>query len=597
MGSNQASKQAHHLHCRTTRSSPGKMPQPQAPQDEDGDQGSSQPAKRLRCSGCSEDRQMLLLEEMRNMLQKQNEKIFFFFEKQNEKIESIYRENQDIRQKVSCLMADVSRLDGYLQQSPASRILLSDKQCSTPLRLKFLNSCKNDKYSKHKIEADDKTPLKVAIFNHNNEIITSEPFSSMRVHIVPIQGDFDNDQKGEWTEKHFCSKIVSGRPGKEHLLSGDLYIRLQNGVGYLNAAKFQDNSSFVASKRFKLGVMAADERISQRIQEGISDSFAVKDVRGYSTKKNLNPSPCDPVYKLSRIAKDGDRHKLLEENGIKTVKDLVLSYNQSHEDLRKILGKISDQEWDTVINHAQKCNPRPANHELETILRSDGSYYLKGSSSMQPSPAPQKQAGVQVMHQQSSSTYNELSSGVSLEDVPREEEQVSGVGNGALSFSLADNSTLEGLSSRQGRSSDYKTMLDGNAPPQVNDSDHLNFLDWTSIIEDSGWEGSCSAFEQSGGPTSASEVESGGCLMGRSDQEPVRTQRRTRCRRRASSNSQRTDQAMWGADLAAPPPLWGADLAAPPPLWAADLAAPQIHQDNISSATTDFTDEESFDYF
>jgi hypothetical protein len=51
-------------------------------------------------------------------------------------------------------------------------------------------------------------------------------------------------------------------------------------VGYLNA-KFQDNSSFVPSKKFKLGVMAADERISERIQEGITESFAVKDVRGY----------------------------------------------------------------------------------------------------------------------------------------------------------------------------------------------------------------------------------------------------------------------------------------------------------------------------
>jgi hypothetical protein len=55
-----------------------------------------------------------------------------------------------------------------------------------------------------------------------------------------------------------------------------------------------------------------------------------------ATKKNLYPSPQDPVYKLRRIAKDGDRHKLLEQNGIKTVEDFVLSYNQSHEDLRKV---------------------------------------------------------------------------------------------------------------------------------------------------------------------------------------------------------------------------------------------------------------------
>lgn len=161
------------------------------------------------------------------------------------------------------------------------RVSLPDQHCSIPLQLRFINSCKNDKYSKQKVEADDKTPLKVAIYDHRNEIIKSEPFSSMRVHIVPIQGDFDNDHKGQWTEEYFRSKVVSGRPGKEPLLFGDLYIRLQDGVGYLNIAKFQDNSSFVASKKFKLGVMAADARISQRIQEGITDSFAVKDIRGY----------------------------------------------------------------------------------------------------------------------------------------------------------------------------------------------------------------------------------------------------------------------------------------------------------------------------
>jgi hypothetical protein len=212
---------------------------------------------------------MEMLEEMRRMLKGQNEKI-----------ESMYRENQELREKVSFLTADITRLGGYLQQSPAPR-MLSDQNSSMQLRLQFVNSCSNSKYSTRKIEADDETPLKVAIYDHNNEIMTCEPFSSMRVHIVAIHGDFDDDHKGHWTEEHFRSKIVTGRPGKEHLLSGKLYFRLQGGVGYLNSAKFQDNSSFVPSKRLKLGVMAADERISQRIQEGITESFAVKDVRGY----------------------------------------------------------------------------------------------------------------------------------------------------------------------------------------------------------------------------------------------------------------------------------------------------------------------------
>ncbi|KAJ1261880.1 hypothetical protein BS78_09G064100 [Paspalum vaginatum] len=237
--------------------------------------------------------------------------------------------------KISCLNADINRFEGYLQKCTAPR-MLSDKNCSIPLKLKFLNSCKFDKYSTHKIQADDGNPLKVAICDHNNEIIVYEPFSSMRLKVVTIHSDFDNDDHGgQWTEEFFHSKIVTGRPGKERLLSGELYIMLQAGVVYLNSAKFQDNSSFVASKMFKLGVMAADKRISQRIQEGITEFFAVKDARGYSSKKNLLPSPHDAVHKLCRIAPNGDRRKILEEKGISTVGDFLCFYRKSPEDLRK----------------------------------------------------------------------------------------------------------------------------------------------------------------------------------------------------------------------------------------------------------------------
>ncbi|KAB8116062.1 hypothetical protein EE612_057012, partial [Oryza sativa] len=358
-----------------------------------------------------------------------------------------------------------------------------DQNCSEPLRLQFVNSCSNDKYSTHKIEADDESPLQVAIYDRNNKIVTSEPFSSMRVQIVAIDGDFDDDHKGQWTEKYFRSKIVPGRPQKRHLLSGKLYFRLQNGVGYLNA-KFQDNSSFVPSKKFKLGVMAADERISERIQEGITESFAVKDVRGYLTKKNPNPSPRDAVYKLSKIAKNGDRHKLLEQNGIKTVEDFLSFYNKSPDDLRKILGKISDQDWDLIISHALKCNPRPGiyssclqesnvSHEHEAFLRSNGSYYLQGSCSMQPSHTSQEQLDVQGTRQQISSTCNGLSSGGlsvivpnrskfqpdtsdqnlmhhgQLERIQVVDRQVSSVGNEVMSVSSMDNNMLEVSSSQQ----------------------------------------------------------------------------------------------------------------------------------------------------
>ncbi|XP_062205488.1 calmodulin-binding protein 60 C-like isoform X2 [Phragmites australis] len=485
-------------------------------ENDDGGEGSrrSPPAKRPRCS-CSFE-QMELLEEMRRMLQGQNEKIEF-----------MYRENQELREKVSFLTANLSRLGGYLQQSPAPR-MLSDNNCSIPRRLQFVNSCSNDKYSTRNIEADDKNLLKVAIYDHNNNIITCEPFSSMRVHIVAIHGDFDDDHKGQWTEQYFRSKIVTGRPGKEHLLSGSLYFRLQDGVGYLNSAKFQDNSSFVPSKRFKLGVVAADVRISERIQEGITESFAVKDIRGFSTKKSGNPTPRDAVYKLSRIAMNGDRHKLLEQNGIKTVGDLLRFYSRSPEDLRKIMGKISDQDWDKIINHAHKCNPRPGiyssciqernvSHDNEPFSRSNASLYLEGSCSVQRSPTIQKQLDVHVAHQQNLTTYNGISSGASTEKVSEElegiqvaDQQVSSVGNGIH--------TLEGSSSQQQRSLELNVTPEGNGVLPRNQSpfDIDALLDLENFSGDDSWGnfdfgetglgGSCNSVEHSGGPSSINEA-------------------------------------------------------------------------------------------
>ncbi|TVU31876.1 hypothetical protein EJB05_23580 [Eragrostis curvula] len=496
------------------------------------------------------DKPMELIEEMQRMLQRQNEKI-----------ESMWRENQELREKVSSLTADISRFGGYLQHSPAPR-MPSDKNCSLPLRLRFVNACCNDKYSTRKIEADDKSLLKVAIYDQNNKIITCEPFSSMRVHIVAIHGDFDDDHKGRWTEEHFHSKIVTGRRGKEQLLFGKLYFRLQDGVGYLNSARFQDNSSFVPSKRFKLGVTAADERISERIQEGITESFAVKDIRGFycfhpmqgakeltvipsfskksnglsvttkfwypeygpllpfgraimvllSTKKSCNPSPHDAVYKLSRIAMNGDRHRSLERNGIKTVEDLLCSYSKNPDVLRKIMGKISEQDWDKLISHALKCEPRAGayyscihegsvSREHWPFSRRNDSCCPKESSSVEPNPTIQKQLNVRLRHHQIYSMLNGPSSAASSQNVPRKltvefyseclveefdsntDQQVTSVGNEILPVPSMNNNNSKEPSSPHIHSLECKSTPEGNRVLPGNPSAGVTMEGFLSMLE------------------------------------------------------------------------------------------------------------------
>lgn len=103
----------------------------------------------------------------------------------------------------------------------------------------------------------------------------------MQVRIVVMNGEFNKDNKVQWNRDSFLQNIVYGRPGKLPLFANELYLRLENGVANLYGAKFQDNSSFLPSKQFRLGVMAADDSISEKILEGISESFAVKDGRGF----------------------------------------------------------------------------------------------------------------------------------------------------------------------------------------------------------------------------------------------------------------------------------------------------------------------------
>jgi hypothetical protein len=120
--------------------------------------------------------------------------------------------------------------------------------------------------------------------------ITNGPLSSVLVKIVALDGEFNKENKEQWSENSFKTSIVHCRPGKQPLFANELYLRLENGVAHLCGAKFQDNSSFVPSKKFRLGVMAADDSISEKILEGISESFAVKDGRGY--RKFLS----NPIY-------------------------------------------------------------------------------------------------------------------------------------------------------------------------------------------------------------------------------------------------------------------------------------------------------------
>ncbi|KAJ1279653.1 hypothetical protein BS78_04G170600 [Paspalum vaginatum] len=297
-------------------------------------------------------------EELKNSLREMQEFSQNFQLQLKEMKELISEQHQLNGERLNTLVSETSALGEHVRKYGDLRALSHQSEKRTS-RLKFENKCCNDKYSRHDIMSDDGSPVKVAIYDHENRVITNGPLSSIQVKFVVLDGEFNKENKEQWSENSFKTSIVHSRPGKQPLFANELYLRLEKGVAHLCGAKFQDNSSFIPCKKFKLGVMADDDTISEKVLEGVSESFAVKDGRGYQKKKDLFPFPSDPVYKLKKIGENGDRRKLLEKMGIHLVGDFLWFYNKDANSLRQACRHIPDHDWKIIVEHALSCKLGP----------------------------------------------------------------------------------------------------------------------------------------------------------------------------------------------------------------------------------------------
>ncbi|XP_042403852.1 calmodulin-binding protein 60 C-like isoform X1 [Zingiber officinale] len=188
-------------------------------------------------------------------------------------------------------------------------------------------------------------------------VVTSGPEACSKLDVLVLDGDFNYEDGDSWIEEAFNTHKVKQREGKRPLLIGDLQVTLKDGIGTLGELSFTDNSSWVRSKMFRLGVrIASGYNNGIRIREATTDAFRVKDHRGEEYKKRHPPSLKDKVWRLEKIGKNGQFHKRLSENDIYTVEHFLENYNQSPQQLRKILGSgMSDRMWESLVAHAKTC--------------------------------------------------------------------------------------------------------------------------------------------------------------------------------------------------------------------------------------------------
>lgn len=116
---------------------------------------------------------------------------------------------------------------------------------------------------------------------NTGHVVTSGPESSAKLEVVVLEGDFNNEDNDDWTEEEFDSHVVKEREGKRPLLTGDLYVSLKEGVGTLGEFTFTDDSSWIRSRKFRLGLKIASGFCDGiEVREAKTEAFTVKDHRG-----------------------------------------------------------------------------------------------------------------------------------------------------------------------------------------------------------------------------------------------------------------------------------------------------------------------------
>ncbi|KAJ6803453.1 calmodulin-binding protein 60 C-like [Iris pallida] len=226
------------------------------------------------------------------------------------------------------------------------------------LQLHFKSRLSLPLFTGGKVEGEQGAAIHVVLLDANTgHVITSGPESCAKLDIIVLEGDFNNEDEDGWTEEDFESHVVKEREGKRPLLTGDLQIPLKEGVGTLGELTFTDNSSWIRSRKFRLGLKVASgfcEGI--RVREAKTEAFTVKDHRGELYKKHYPPALKDEVWRLEKIGKDGSFHKRLNKSGIYTVEDFLRLVVRDSQRLRNILGSgMSNKMWDSLVEHAKTC--------------------------------------------------------------------------------------------------------------------------------------------------------------------------------------------------------------------------------------------------
>ncbi|KAL3726563.1 hypothetical protein ACJRO7_031461 [Eucalyptus globulus] len=147
------------------------------------------------------------------------------------------------------------------------------------LRLHFITELPLSLVKGNEIEGEGGAPINVVLVDFiTGSLVQSGPSAMLKLMVTVIGGDFHEEASKNWTREFFCSNELLGRKDKMPLLTGDLSMILDKGLGTLGAVTFNDVSSWTRSGKFRLAVKTASGHSGGiRVLEGISNAFTVED--------------------------------------------------------------------------------------------------------------------------------------------------------------------------------------------------------------------------------------------------------------------------------------------------------------------------------
>ncbi|KAA8542634.1 hypothetical protein F0562_023867 [Nyssa sinensis] len=131
-----------------------------------------------------------------------------------------------------------------------------------------------------KIKGEGGTSIQVALVDGiTGQGVNFGPEASAKMEIVVLGGDFNADERHDWTLEEFNQKIVREREGNVSLLTANVYLNLKEGIGYVDEISFTHNRKWMKRCQFRLGARVMDNLNGTRVREAMTECFFVEDRR------------------------------------------------------------------------------------------------------------------------------------------------------------------------------------------------------------------------------------------------------------------------------------------------------------------------------